>query len=107
MTDVSCPKSQYMTIKSASYRGLTGSNVCGSSYDYSCSVDVTCHLKRHCDGKRECIVIVNDNLFPLNICPGLNKYLYFEYQCSTTSFVEICHRKFTYINFHFYNLLKI
>ncbi|XP_046856964.1 uncharacterized protein LOC124450352 isoform X2 [Xenia sp. Carnegie-2017] len=80
--NVSCSNNQYMKIKTASYRGLTKGNICGSSYNYSCSVDVTCDLKGHCDGQHKCKVLVNDNLFSSNICPQLNKYLYFEYECT-------------------------
>ncbi|XP_046857058.1 receptor-type tyrosine-protein phosphatase S-like isoform X7 [Xenia sp. Carnegie-2017] len=88
----SCRKGQYMVVKTAEYRGLNQGNVCGSSYYYNCSVDVTCRLKRLCDGKRECNVTVDDNLFSSKSCPGLDKYLYFEYQCNSTmtSFNEIC-----------------
>ena len=86
-----------MIIKTASYRGLSEGKNCGSHYkNFSCSVDVTCYLKRHCDGRRECNVTVDDDLFlPSNVCAGLNKYLYFEYQCSNnmTSFNESCHSK--------------
>ncbi|XP_046857106.1 protein eva-1 homolog C-like isoform X2 [Xenia sp. Carnegie-2017] len=88
----SCRKGQYMVVKTAEYRGLNQGNVCGSSYYYNCSVDVTCRLKRLCDGKRECNVTVDDNLFSSKSCPGLDKYLCFEYQCNSTmtSFNEIC-----------------
>ncbi|XP_046858365.1 uncharacterized protein LOC124451807 isoform X2 [Xenia sp. Carnegie-2017] len=88
----SCRKRQYMVVKTAEYRGLNQGNVCGSSYYYNCSVDVTCRLKRLCDGKRECNVTVDDNLFPSKSCLGLDKYLYFEYQCTSTmtSFNETC-----------------
>ncbi|XP_046858728.1 receptor-type tyrosine-protein phosphatase T-like [Xenia sp. Carnegie-2017] len=93
ITNASCPNNQYMVIKKAEYRGLNEGNVCGSSYNYSCSFDVTCHLKRRCDGQRVCNISVDDNLFPSNICVGLNKYLYFEYQCNDTmtSLDDICY----------------
>ncbi|XP_046840184.1 tyrosine-protein phosphatase 10D-like [Xenia sp. Carnegie-2017] len=83
-----------MVIKVAEYRGLRNGSICGSSFYYICSVDVTCDLKNHCDGERECNVTVDDNHFPSNICPGLKKYLYFEYQCSYTSmpYRKICNR---------------
>ncbi|XP_046858729.1 receptor-type tyrosine-protein phosphatase F-like [Xenia sp. Carnegie-2017] len=74
-----------MVIKVAEYRGLSNGSSCGSSYDYSCSVNVTCDLKNYCDGETECTITVDDNHFPSNICPGLEKYLYFEYQCNDTS----------------------
>ncbi|XP_046858355.1 uncharacterized protein LOC124451786 [Xenia sp. Carnegie-2017] len=82
-----------MVIKKAEYRGLNEGNVCGSSYNYSCSFDVTCHLKRRCDGQRVCNISVDNNLFPSNICVGLNKYLYFEYQCNDTmtSLDDMCY----------------
>lgn len=85
-----------MTVKTASYRGLRAGQTCNSTYGYSCSFDVTCSLKRYCDGRNKCNATVNDNLFPPNICPGLSKYLYFEYQCGNTqkSFNEICYRKY-------------
>ena len=93
ITNVSCPNNQYMVIKKAEYRGLNEGNVCGSSYNYSCSFDVTCHLKRRCDGQRVCNISVDDNLFPSNICVGLNKYLYIEYQCNDTmtSLDDMCY----------------
>ncbi|XP_046857669.1 uncharacterized protein LOC124451082 [Xenia sp. Carnegie-2017] len=82
-----------MTVKTASYRGLRAGQTCSSTYGYSCSFDVTCSLKRYCNGRNKCDATVNDNLLPPNICPGLNKYLYFEYQCGNTqkSFNEICY----------------
>ncbi|XP_046858413.1 uncharacterized protein LOC124451851 [Xenia sp. Carnegie-2017] len=81
-----------MVIKVAKYRGLRNGSICGYSYNHSCSVDVTCDLKNYCDGERECNVTVDDNHFPSNICPGLEKYLYFEYQCNYTSmpYRKIC-----------------
>ena len=48
---------------------------CGLSDDYSCEVDVTCLVKKQCDGQHECNIIV----FFGDACPGLTKYLYFEY----------------------------
>lgn len=102
-----------MVIKYAEYRSLKNNNTCGSSYDYSCSLNVTCHLKRQCDGKRECNIIVDDNLFPSTICFGSQKYLYFEYQCkdNMTSFNETCFSKFTsnerFYCFSFLKLAKV
>ncbi|XP_046858811.1 uncharacterized protein LOC124452272 [Xenia sp. Carnegie-2017] len=84
ISDVSCSNNQYMVIKVAEYRGLRNGSICGYSYDHSCSVDVTCDLKNYCDGERECNITVDDNHFHSNICPGLEKYLYFEYQCNYT-----------------------
>ena len=96
ISDVSCSNNQYMVIKVAEYRGLRKGSICGSSFDHSCSVDVTCDLKNYCDGERKCNVTVDDNHFPSNICPGLEKYLYFEYQCNYTSmpYRKICNRKY-------------
>jgi hypothetical protein len=90
--NVNCPKDQYMVVKNASYRGLSDTKTCGSSDDYSCQVDVTCLVKKQCDGQHECNITVDDNLFSGDLCPGLTKYLYFEYQCSdtATSFNELC-----------------
>ncbi|XP_046858707.1 uncharacterized protein LOC124452165 [Xenia sp. Carnegie-2017] len=95
IANASCSNNQYMVVKKAEYRGLSKGSSCGSSYNFSCSVDVTCDLKNYCDGERECNITVDDNHFPSNICPGLEKYLYFEYQCNDTSMPhrEIC-------NFH-------
>ncbi|XP_046858808.1 uncharacterized protein LOC124452269 [Xenia sp. Carnegie-2017] len=87
ISDVSCSNNQYMVIKVAEYRGLRNGSICGSSFDYNCSVDVTCDLKNYCDGERKCNVTVDDNHFPSNICPGLEKYLYFEYQCNYTNYI--------------------
>ncbi|XP_046858727.1 uncharacterized protein LOC124452186 [Xenia sp. Carnegie-2017] len=84
ITNVRCPNDQYMGIKFAEYRGLRKGSICGSSYDHNCSVDVTCDLKNYCDGERKCSITVDDNHFPSRICPGLEKYLYFEYQCNYT-----------------------
>ncbi|XP_046857075.1 uncharacterized protein LOC124450443 isoform X2 [Xenia sp. Carnegie-2017] len=92
IANASCSKNQYMVIKVAEYRGLSKGSSCGSNYDYSCHVDVTCDLKNYCDGRRECNITVDDNHFSSNICPGLEKYLYFEYQCNDTSmpYRKIC-----------------
>ncbi len=73
-----------MVVKIASYRGLLGSKTCGLNDDYSCEVDVTCLVKKQCDGLHECDIIVDDNLFSGDPCPGLSNYLYFEYQCGDT-----------------------
>ena len=87
-----CPKDQYMVVKTASYRGLSPIKTCGLSDDYSCQVDVTCLVKKQCDGQHECNITVNDNLFSGDPCPRLTKYLYFEYQCNdiATSFNNLC-----------------
>ncbi|XP_046857400.1 uncharacterized protein LOC124450794 [Xenia sp. Carnegie-2017] len=92
IANTNCSNNQYMVVKKAEYRGLSKGSSCGSSYNYSCSVDVTCDLKNYCDGGRKCDISVDDNHFPSNICPDLNKYLYFEYQCNDTSTPhrEIC-----------------
>ena len=90
--NANCPKDQYMVVKTASYRGLSDSKTCGLSDDYSCEVDVTCLVKKQCDGQHECNITVDNNLFSDDPCPGLTKYLYFEYQCITgvTAFNEPC-----------------
>ncbi|XP_028402403.1 uncharacterized protein LOC114525343 [Dendronephthya gigantea] len=83
--NVACPKDQFMVVKTASYRGLSDSKTCGLSDDYSCTVDVTCLVKKQCDGQHECKITVNETLFSDDLCPRLKKYLYFEYQCIDTS----------------------
>ena len=70
-----------MVVKFAVYRGLLAPKKCGSSDDYDCEVDVTCLVKKQCDGLHECSIMVDDKLFSRNKCPGLSNYLYFEYQC--------------------------
>ena len=84
-----------MEVKTASYRGLSDTKTCGLSDDYSCEVDVTCHVKKQCDGQHECNITVNNKLFSGDPCPGLTKYLYFEYQCvdKATSFIQPCGKK--------------
>ena len=82
--NANCPKDQYMVVKTASYRGLSGTKTCGLTLDYSCEVDVTCLLKKQCDGQHECSIPVDDNLFSGEPCRGLTKYLYFEYKCINT-----------------------
>ena len=84
--NANCPKDQYMVVKTASYRGLSTTKTCGLSDDHSCNVDVTCLVKKQCDGQHECNITVDNNLFSDDLCPpGLTKYLYFEYQCVATS----------------------
>ena len=92
--NANCPKDQYMVVKNASYRGLSGTKTCGLSDDYSCEVDVTCLVKKQCDGQHECNITVDNNLFSGDPCPELTKYLYFEYQCTDTSqtFDSVCGR---------------
>ena len=80
--NANCPKDQYMVVKTASYRGLSGTKTCGLSDDYSCEVNVTNLVKKQCDGQHECNMTVDDRLFSRSICPGLTKYIYFEYQCT-------------------------
>ena len=90
--NANCPKDQYMVVKTASYRGLAATKICGLSDDYSCEVDVTCLVKKLCDGQHECNITVDESLFLVHLCPGLSKYLYFEYQCvvDVKPFKEIC-----------------
>ena len=82
--NANCPKDQYTVVKFAAYRGLLGAKTCGLSDEYSCEVDVTCLVKKQCDGLYECNITVDDDLFSRNHCPGLSNYLYFEYQCIDT-----------------------
>ena len=52
-----------------------------------CFSNVTCHVKRLCDGQNTCDITVNDNLFSsIAQCsgPNDNKELYFEYVCTDT-----------------------
>ncbi|XP_028417077.1 uncharacterized protein LOC114541340 [Dendronephthya gigantea] len=81
-----------MVVKTASYRGLSDSKTCGLSDDYSCTVDVTCLVKKQCDGQHECKITVDETLFSDDLCLGWRKYLYFEYQCDYTvrSFTKPC-----------------
>ena len=89
--NANCPKDQYMVVKTASYRGLSDTKTCGSSDDYSCEVIVTCLVKKQCDGQQECSITVDNNLFSGDLCSGLTKYLYFEYQCGTKkNFDSVC-----------------
>ena len=90
--NANCPKDQYMVVRTASYRWLSGTKTCGLSDDYSCEVDVTCFVEKQCDGQQECRIIVDNNLVSGDLCNGLTKYLYFEYQCtdSATSFNRPC-----------------
>ena len=90
--NTNCPKDQYMVVKTASYRGLSDTKTCGLSDDYSCEVDVTCLVKKQCDGQHWCNITVDDNLFSGDLCPRLTNYLYFEYQCidTPTPSKEVC-----------------
>ena len=88
--NANCPKDQYMEVKTASYRGLSATKTCGLSDDHSCDVNVTCLLKKQCDGQHECSITVDNNLFSDHLCSGLKKYLYFEYQCVDKTFQGIC-----------------
>ena len=58
-----------MVVKTASYRGFSNTQTCGFSDDYSCDVDVTCLVKKQCDGKHECNITVDYNLFSDHLCP--------------------------------------
>ena len=90
--NANCPKDQYLVVKFACYRGLLAPKTCGLSDDYSCEVDVTCLVKKQCDGLHECSITVDDNLFSGDLCSGLSNYLYFECQCINTvkPFNELC-----------------
>ncbi|XP_028402634.1 uncharacterized protein LOC114525469 [Dendronephthya gigantea] len=79
-----------MMVKTGSYRGLSDSKTCGLSDDYSCTVDVTCLVKKQCDGQHECKITVDKTLFSDVLCPGLKKYLYFEYQCIDSTEKHLC-----------------
>ena len=80
-----------MVVKTAYYRGLSDTRTCGLSDDYSCEVNVTCLVKKQCDGQHKCSTTVDNNLFFGDPCPGLTKYLYFEYQCGTKKyFASVC-----------------
>ena len=63
MKNANCPKDQYMVVKIASFRGSLGTKTCVLSDDYSCEVDVTCLVKKKCDGLHECSFTVDDSLF--------------------------------------------
>ena len=80
--NANCPKDQYIVVKTASYRGLSATKICGLSDEYSCEVDVTCLVKILCDGQHECKITVDKTLFLAHLRPGLSTYLYFEYQCT-------------------------
>ena len=82
--NANCPKAQYIAVKIASFRGLVSPKKCGLSDDYSCEVDVTCLVKKKCDGLHECSFTVDDSFVSGDLCPGLSNYLYFEYQCIDT-----------------------
>ena len=88
--NANCPKDQNMVVKTASYRGLSSTNTCGLSDDYSCYVDVTTIVKKQCDGQHECSITVDKKLFSNDPCPKLSKYLYFEYQCLNKNFKDVC-----------------
>ena len=60
---------------------MSDTKTCGLSDDYSCEVGVTCLIKKQCDGQHYCNITVDYNLVLVHLCPGLTKYLYFEYQC--------------------------
>ena len=81
LKNVNCPKDQFIEVKIASLRGLLSSKTCGLNDDYSCEVDVTCLVKKKCDGQHECSFTVDDSFVSGDLCPGLSNYLYFEYQC--------------------------
>ena len=98
VTNANCPKDQYMVVKTASYRGLSDTKTCSLSDDYSCEVDVTCLVKKQCDGQHECNITVGNNLFSGDPCPGLTKYLYFEYQCVNVQADYVCGRLTISIN---------
>ncbi|XP_028412182.1 uncharacterized protein LOC114535003 isoform X2 [Dendronephthya gigantea] len=83
--NANCPRNQYMVVKIASFRGLLATKTCGLSLtDYSCELDVTCLVKKQCDGLHECSIRVDETLFSSSGCPGLKTYLYFEYHCTDT-----------------------
>jgi hypothetical protein len=88
--NANCRKDQYMVVKTASYRGLPPTKTCGLSDDYSCEVDVTCLVKKQCDGQRWCNITVNETLFSGDLCPGLTNYLYFEHQCIDNATPHLC-----------------
>jgi hypothetical protein len=70
-----------MVVHYASYHGLPASRKFGLSDDYMCTVDVTCIVKKQCNAQHECNITVDEKLIPGEPCPGLSKYLYFEYIC--------------------------
>ena len=81
VVNANCPKDQNMEVNFASYRGLPATKKCGLSDEYICKVDVTCIVKKQCDGLHECNMTVDDKLISGDPCLGLSNYLYFEYQC--------------------------
>ena len=94
VTNANCRKDQYMVVKTASYRGKT----CSLSDDYNCEVNVTCLVKKQCDGQHECSITVDNNLFSGDMCAGLTKYLYFEYRCGVKKTVQgVCGTCFLYL----------
>ena len=93
--NANCPKNMQMVVKTASHRGLSDTKTCGLSDDYICEIDVTCLVKKQCDGRHECHITVDNNLFSVDSCPGLTKYLYFEYQCvnDPTPLNQLCGKR--------------
>ena len=72
-----------MVVKTASYRGLSDTKTCGGlSDEYSCEMDVTCLVKKQCDGQHECSINVDKKLVSSDLCPGLTKYFYLEHRCA-------------------------
>ena len=81
--DTKCTRGQYMVVKTASYRGLSDTKTCGSlSDEYNCEMDVTCLVKKQCDGQHECSITVGNKLVSSDLCPGLTKYFYLEHRCA-------------------------
>ena len=81
-TDVNCNPDQVVAIQNAVYGGYSNMKTCLYNGTINCTISVTRMVKSLCEGRQNCTIMVNDELSKEDPCPGLQKYLYLEYNCA-------------------------
>ena len=79
--DVNCNPNQVIVIQNAVYGRYSNMKTCRYKRDITCTISATCIVKRLCDGRQNCTIAVETAMFELDPCPGIQKYLYLEYNC--------------------------
>ena len=81
-TDVNCNPDQVMVIQNAVYGRYNNMTTCLHNGNANCTVSVTRRVKSLCEGRQNCTIMVNNELSKEDPCPGLQNYLYLEYNCA-------------------------
>ena len=86
MKNVHCSSIQHMEVESANYGDFNKDGVFDGdeNTDTTCSALASCQVKFHCNGKRSCDLIMNNDLLPSQYCSDTSKQIYTKYTCKDT-----------------------